>query len=170
MEIIGRINKIENAMTKANKSYAKLDVAGTHFNIFYTKDNTHLRDIENGKYKIGDVVKVTYEMNGKYTDFKNIEVSTLPLINSQTPTPQTPSQAPDWAAKDRRIVRQSSHERAGEAINIAISIININLARMDENQMISEVTVFGLARKVAETMIDLSKLFEENAYRESDKQ
>ena len=55
-------------------------------------------------------------------------------------------------------------------MNIAINILAMNAPKMDEGTLISEVTVFGLAKKVAEEMIEISKMFEDSVYRESDSQ
>jgi hypothetical protein len=138
MEIKGKIEHLEQAKTKTDKTYIKLKVQGKSFNVFYTKDNNSLRDLEHGKYQIGSPVKITYEQNGQYPEFKNIEPTTLEQVQETKET----KEAPDWNAKDRRIVRMAS-------INAANELLRTNqIALPDEAKMISEVTLFKLAEMI----------------------
>lgn len=131
------IVSIENKTTKKGNPYLSIKTQGDQkFNCFQPGDIDAVRQL----HTYQEAVVIGYEMNGQYTDFKNInravqgpvpnQVSPVPQAPPQTqqyqtpPVPQAPPQTPQNAPqatmdKEESIARAVALKAAVELVDIA---------------------------------------------------
>lgn len=150
MENKGQIEEISKKTSKNGGEFYKLKIAGHNYSVF---DKTPAYDsLEAKEYKLNETVGFDYtetpgNFNGKPVTYKNI-VAILKVAQPTTAPSAAPTEtkAPDWDAKDRRIVRMAS-------LNTAVKLVKTNfMALPDEVQKggVSPALVMGIAKQFEE--------------------